>query len=95
MIVDEFLNEIEQVKGYKISKEERLFLSISVAGMRTPANTAEIEQKISISEGVADLIIEILDRIKAELNVTVVANEFCDDFVYHVFFMINRLKRCG
>lgn len=92
MIVDEFLNEIEQVKGYKISKEERLFLSISVAGMRTPANTAEIEQKISISEGVADLIIEILDWIKAELNVTVVANELFDDFVYHVFFMINRLK---
>lgn len=92
MIVDEFLNEIEQVKGYKISKEERLFLSISVAGMRTPANTAEIEQKISISEGVADLIIEILDRIKAELNVTVVANELFDDFDYHVFFMINRLK---
>ena len=92
MIVDEFLNEIEQVKGYKISKEERLFLSISVAGMRTPSNTAEIEQKISISEGVADLIIEILDRIKAELNVTVVANELFDDFVYHVFFMINRLK---
>ena len=92
MIVDEFLNEIEQVKGYQISKEERLFLSISVAGMRTPANTAEIEQKISISEGVADLIIEILDRIKAELNVTVVANELFDDFVYHVFFMINRLK---
>lgn len=92
MIVDEFLNEIEQVKGYKISKEERLFLIISVAGMRTPSNTAEIEQKISISEGVADLIIEILDRIKAELNVTVVANELFDDFVYHVFFMINRLK---
>ena len=91
-IVDEFLNEIEQVKGYKISKEERLFLSISVAGMRTPANTAEIEQKISISEGVADLIIEMLDRIKEELNVTVIANELFDDFVYHVFFMINRLK---
>ena len=91
-IVDEFLNEIEQVKGYKISKEERLFLSISVAGMRTPANTAEIEQKISISEGVADMIIEMLDRIKEELNVTVIANELFDDFVYHVFFMINRLK---
>lgn len=91
-IVDEFLDEIEQVKGYEISKEERLFLSISVAGMRTPANTAEIEQKISISEGVADLIIEMLDRIKEELNVTVIANELFDDFVYHVFFMINRLR---
>lgn len=91
-IVDEFLNEIEQVKGYEISKEERLFLSISVAGMRTPVNTAEIEQKISISEGVADMIIEMLDRIQAELDVTVIANELFDDFVYHVFFMINRLK---
>lgn len=90
--MDEFLDEIEQVKGYEISKEERLFLSISVAGMRTPANTAEIEQKISISEGVADLIIEMLDRIKEELNVTVIANELFDDFVYHVFFMINRLR---
>nr|WP_294688638.1 PRD domain-containing protein [uncultured Anaerostipes sp.] len=91
-IVDEFLNEIEQVKGYKISKEERLFLSISVAGMRTPANTAEIEQKINISEGVADMIVEMLDRIQQELDVTVIANELFDDFVYHVFFMINRLK---
>ena len=91
-IVDEFLNEIEQVKGYKISKEERLFLSISVAGMRTPANTAEIEQKINISEGVADMFVEMLDRIQQEFDITVIANELFDDFVYHVFFMINRLK---
>ncbi len=91
-IVDEFLNEIEQVKGYKISKEERLFLSISVAGMRTPANTAEIEQKINISEGVADMIVEMLDRIQQEFDITVIANELFDDFIYHVFFMINRLK---
>lgn len=91
-IVDEFLNEIEQVKGYKISKEERLFLSISVAGMRTPANTAEIEQKINISEDVADMIVEMLDRIQQEFDITVIANELFDDFVYHVFFMINRLK---
>lgn len=84
MIVDEFLNEIEQVKGYKISKKSWLFLSISVAEWEH----RQIQQrsaKISISEGVADLIIEILDRIKAELNVTVVANELFDDFVYHVF----------
>ena len=41
--------KLNSPKGYKISKEERLFLSISVAGMRTPSNT-EIEQKINISE---------------------------------------------
>lgn len=91
-IVDDFLNEIEKVKGYSIPKEERIFLCISVAGMRTPANIKEIEQRINISEDVAELIIEMLDRIKSEMNVTVIANELFDDFVYHVFFMINRLK---
>lgn len=91
-IVDEFLDEIEMVKGYTIPKEERIFLCISVAGMRTPANTQEIEQRISISENIADLIIEMLDRIQEEMDVTVIANELFDDFVYHVFFMINRLK---
>lgn len=91
-IVDEFLTEIEEVKGYKISREERIFLCISIAGMRTPANTKEIEQRIGVSEEVADLIIEMLERIQKELDVTVIANELFDDFVYHVFFMINRLK---
>ena len=91
-IVDAFLDEIENVKAYEIPKEERIFLCISVAGMRTPANTREIEQKISVSEDVADMIIEMLDRIHTELDVTVIANELFDDFVYHIFFMINRLK---
>ena len=91
-IVDEFLTEIEEVKGYTIPKEERIFLCISIAGMRTPANTQEIEQRIGVSEEVADLIIEMLERIQKELDVTVIANELFDDFVYHVFFMINRLK---
>lgn len=91
-VVDEFLDEIETVKGYIIPKEERVFLRISVAGMRTPANTQEIEQRIGISEEIADLIIEMLDRIQEEMDVTVIANELFDDFVYHVFFMINRLK---
>lgn len=91
-IVDEFLNEIEKTKGYSIPKEERAFLCISVVGMRTPANTQEIEQRISVSEDIAELIIEMLDRIQEEMDVTVIANELFDDFVYHVFFMINRLK---
>lgn len=80
------------MKGYRIPKEERIFLCIPIAGMRTPANTQEIERKISVSEDIADMIIEMLDRIHTELNVTVIANELFDDFVYHIFFMINRLK---
>jgi lichenan operon transcriptional antiterminator len=91
-IADEFLYEVEQMKGYLIPKEERIYLCISLAGMRTPADTSEIEQQITISEDIADLIIDIINRIQSELSVTIVANELFDDFVYHIFFMINRLK---
>ena len=91
-IVDELINQVEKEKDYRIPKEERMFLCISVVGMRTPVNIKEIEQKIAISEEVADLIVEMLDRIKSEMGVTVIANELLDDFVYHVFFMINRLR---
>lgn len=92
LIVDEILCEIEEQKDYLIPREERIFLCISVAGMRTPSNTSALESKIEISENVAELIIEMMDRIKETLDITVMANELFDDFVYHVFFMINRLK---
>ncbi|MDO4941298.1 MAG: PRD domain-containing protein [Lachnospiraceae bacterium] len=91
-IVDEFLCEVEEVKDYLIPREERIYLCISIAGMRTPVNTKEIEQRINISEDIADIIVDIIDKIKAELSVTIIANELFDDFVYHMFFMINRLK---
>lgn len=91
-IVDEFLCEVEAIKDYLIPREERIYLCISIAGMRTPVNTKEIEQRINISENIADMIIEIIDKIKDELSITIIANELFDDFVYHMFFMINRLK---
>ncbi len=91
-IVDEFLCDVEMMKDYLIPKEERIYLCVSVIGMRTPVNTREIEQRINISEDVADTIIDILNKIKDELEVTIVTNELFDDFVYHMFFMINRLK---
>ncbi|MCQ2492780.1 MAG: PRD domain-containing protein [Lachnospiraceae bacterium] len=91
-IVDEFLCDVEGLKDYLIPKLERIYLCVSVIGMRTPVNTSEIEQRINISEDVADTIIDILNKIKDELDVTIVTNELFDDFVYHMFFMINRLK---
>jgi len=91
-IVDEFLCEVEAIKDYLIPREERIYLCISIAGMRTPVNTKEIEQRINISEDIADIIVDIIDKIKDELSVTIIANELFDDFVYHMFFMINRLK---
>ena len=83
---------MEEAVPFKIPKPERIFLCLPIAGMRTPVNTEGIENYIQISEEAADLIIEILDRIRDEIGVTVIVNELFDDFVYHVFFMINRLK---
>ena len=91
-IADEFADKVEEAVPFKIPKPERIFLCLPIAGMRTPVNTEGIENYIQISEEAADLIIEILDRIQDEIGVTVIVNELFDDFVYHVFFMINRLK---
>lgn len=84
-IADEFADKVEEAVPFKIPKPERIFLCLPIAGMRTPVNTEGIENYIQISEEAADLIIEILDRIRDEIGVTVIVNELFDDFVYHVF----------
>ncbi|MDD4371447.1 MAG: PRD domain-containing protein [Anaerostipes sp.] len=91
-IVHKLSLDIENLTGILIPKYEKIYLCLPLVGMRTPANIKGIENYITISEDAADLIIEILNRIKDELGVDVVVNELFDDFVYHVFFMINRLN---
>ncbi len=80
--------EIFQVR---IPMEEILFLSLPIAGMRTPMNR-EGQQAPEISEEVAELVVEILNRIAEDMNFHISPTDLLDDFVYHINFMLNRLK---
>ena len=75
----------------RIPMEEILFLSLPIAGMRTPMNR-EDKQVLEISEEVAELVVKILNRIAYDMNSHISPTDLLDDFVYHINFMLNRLK---
>lgn len=75
----------------RIPMEEILFLSLPIAGMRTPMNR-EDKQVLEISEEVAELVVKILNRIAYDMNFHISPTDLLDDFVYHINFMLNRLK---
>lgn len=80
--------EIFQVE---IPMEEILFLSLPIAGMRTSVNRDD-SHALEISEEVAELVVKILDRIAYDMNFHISPTDLLDDFVYHINFMLNRLK---
>lgn len=75
----------------QIPMEEILFLSLPIAGMRTPMSRGD-QQAPEISEEVAELVVKILNRIAYDMNFHISPTDLLDDFVYHINFMLNRLK---
>ncbi len=105
--LQEKYHELEQTTAYRFAEkivmrtmemfqvwipmEEILFLSLPIAGMRTPMNR-EDKQVLEISEEVAELVVKILNRIAYDMNFHISPTDLLDDFVYHINFMLNRLK---
>ena len=52
----------------------------------------EDKQEMEISEEVAELVVKILNRIAYDMNFHISPTDLLDDFVYHINFMLNRLK---
>lgn len=83
--------ETEKLMGITIPWEEVIFLSLPIAGMRTTTNEKGL-QYVEISEEVAELVIAIMDRIAYEMNFHISPTDLLDEFVYHLNFMLNRMK---
>ncbi len=105
--LQEKYHELEQTTAYRFAEkiveqtiemfqieipmEEILFLSLPIAGMRTPMSRDD-RQALEISEEVAELVVKILNRIAYDMNFHISPTDLLDDFVYHINFMLNRLK---
>ena len=74
-----------------LPEEEILFISIPIAGMRTPTNIKTIE-KLQVKKTTEDLILKIKDKIKQEMNINIQSEQIMYEFMYHIQFMINRMK---
>lgn len=89
--IDNLLNEVEKIIPIKIPENERLFMVLPIISMRTPINSQGIKV-IEVSDEAIDLVQEIITLIKRQMNITIMPGDFFDEFVYHMFFMINRVK---
>lgn len=87
----EIANNISKVLMTDLPEEEILFISIPIAGMRTPTNIKTIE-KLQVKKTTEDLILKIKDKIKQEMNISIQFEQIMHEFMYHIQFMINRMK---
>lgn len=90
-LVDIFIQEIEKKIYTKIPKNEKLFVTLPIVGMRTPMNLDGVKY-IQVSDEAKKLVEEIVDLIELEMNIKLKPGDLFNEFVYHVTFMINRLK---
>lgn len=91
-IVNTIADEIERRLGISIPIKERLFLALPIIGMNTPTNIEEISEHVEITEEVSSLVTKILELIKDEMGLNITFNDILKDFVYHMAFLVNRLK---
>ena len=87
----EIANNISKILMTDLPEEEILFISIPIVGMRTPTNIKTIE-KLQVKKTTEDLILKIKDKIKQEMNINIQSERIMYEFMYHIQFMINRMK---
>lgn len=91
-LVNNISDEIEKRLNISIPIKERIFLTLPIVGMRTPTNTEVISQHVKITEEVAYLVDQIIERIKYEMGLDIKLEDILEDFIYHMAFLVNRLK---
>lgn len=89
--VDRLLEEIGCFLHVEFPPEEKLFVLLPIVGMRTPAD-AENMKAIELDQAMGPLADKIFCQIKKELNIVLERPEFMEEFLYHLMFMINRLR---
>ncbi|AUJ23602.1 BglG family transcription antiterminator [Virgibacillus dokdonensis] len=89
-IAQEISSIIESSLPIKITKEEVFFISIPIAGRRTPTNDRTMTE-MQITEEINSLLNKILEQIGFKQEVIKQNETFFIDLQYHLTFMLNRL----
>ena len=89
--VDELIDDISKEFYIEIPVEEKIFVFLPIIGMRTPADSKNM-YSIELDEKIRPLLQKIVEQIRQELNISIDTHEFTEKFMYHIMFMINRLR---
>ena len=90
-VVNRLSGRIGRFLGAEFPVEEKLFLLLPVIGMRTPMDVRNM-QAIELDESMKALGEKLFGKIRQELDIRIENPEAIDEFLYHLMFMLNRLK---
>lgn len=90
-IVSELIDQIGKILHTEFPVEEKLFALLPIIGMRTPADIVKMHT-VELDEKVRSLLYKILEQIQEETTLELELGDFEEEFLYHLMFMINRLR---
>jgi lichenan operon transcriptional antiterminator len=89
-IVLEMVQAIERQLPVEIPQSEILFITIPIAGRRTPTNNRTLAD-ITITNDVKKLLEQIVEQVGFKKKIIQENESFFKDLQYHLTFMLNRL----
>lgn len=89
--VNALMEDIGSFLHTDIPVEEQLFTLLPVVGMRTPADVSEM-RSIQLDPAMRALQDKIFQQIRLEMDLWIEAPELKEEFLYHLMFMLNRLR---
>ena len=90
-MVSDLVDKVGDLLSTEFPVEEKLFVLIPIMGMRTPTDVTELKT-IALDANIQPLIDKIMERIRQQMDITIESDDFAEGFLYHVMFMLNRLK---
>lgn len=89
--VDRLSDRIAGILRVDFPAEERLFLLLPIIGMRTPADVQDL-QSIALDDSMQPLMEKVFRQIRLEMDIRLDGAGFREEFLYHLMFMVNRLR---
>lgn len=89
--VARLVRQIAQFLRTEISTEETIFVLLPIIGMRTPADILST-RAIELDQGMWALKEKVFRQIRLEMDIQIKEPEFVEEFLYHLMFMLNRLR---
>lgn len=83
--------KIQEKINIEIPKNEKLFITLPIIGMQTPINFENIDD-LYVSDEALNLTIDIIAHINKKMDIRIVPGELFNNFIYHINFMLNRIK---
>lgn len=90
-LATDLADRLEGAFGIELDADERLFLTLPIAGMRAPGD-AEVAARLSGTSGADDLVEDVLTAVHAEMDIDLTATSFLAEFARHLAYMLNRMR---